>query len=256
MKSKIRLNRGGGALTRAPQQQRYLIFNEGVVYEFTSGGGGGGGGITGYIEDVTVTFYRNQNTHYYPNYIIIPGSEYGQYLINVGRGPGGGSSSPGNPPPTPNPLTVQAPNSYCAQLSMAAALQAKYGINADEALDIVAAALLNDGIYPYPGVNPPSGISMSISAQIAILESLGFTTKGTGSANPTRGSINTNFANGGWAIGTILPGANGGLSILHQIFLMGYDPITQSFSYYDGTETPGYQVGTIPASSVVVFLIK
>lgn len=80
-----------------------------------------------------------------------------------------------------------------------------------------------------------------------VLRDLGFTIIGDFNSSTT--IVQSHFNNKGWGIG-IIPGTIG-----HQVFLTGYNPSTNSFTYYDATK-PNNRTGTISNSGIKDLLIK
>jgi hypothetical protein len=186
----------------------------------------------------------------------VPGYEHIKPGGGTGGGGGGGSGgSGGSGGGSQNPMVnVHVPNNNCVMGTFAAALQAKYGVTAMDAIENAQRAMSENGIYPFTSLLEPDGVSLLFSDLVAALRDMGIIV--IGGLNPPQYVIISIFNEGGWGIGTILPGAGDNWRIGHQIFLTGYEPSTDSYSYYDSTKYPGNNTGRIPASSIEEFLIK
>jgi len=188
-------------------------------------------------------------------------------------GTSGGSNSGGQNPPKNSNVNATVPNGQCVLGSVAAAIQAKTGCSAAEALQKAAVALVNNGIFPYPPilapgtttipqngvnttspVNPNPGVPASNQQIVNTMKELGFTVDpGLTTSQSSINTTTTNFSNGGWGMGNI---SGTGNNPNHEVFITGYDATTQTFQYYDSVLPAGSNYGTIPAGSIDVFLIK
>ena len=150
---------------------------------------------------------------------------------NGGDGGKGGTGNTGGSqtPPRPKP-TVTVPNGNCVLGTVAAAIQAKTGVNNTTAVQQAAVALQAAGInLNTVGILTPGGVSVEPLKLSQALLSLGFTTIDASSFT-TASNLLSHFSNGGYAIGHFLPD---GSKPAHDVFVMEYDSGTKKYTYYD-----------------------